>query len=486
MSRTAISRRTMLRGLGVGLGLPLLDAMIPATARAQSAATPRRMFAICNNLGLLPGEFFPSGAGIDYTPSSYLKLLEGYRQDFTVFSGVSHPNVDGGHPSDISFLTAAPHPASSSFRNTISLDQYIVERIGNQTRFPSLTLAVNTGARSLSWTGNGVAIPPEQSAAGVFRQMFIQGSPKEVEAKMAELDTGRSILDAVAGQVRDLGRSVGAADRARLDQYFTSVRELENRLQQSKGWERKPKPVVKETEPQDPASPAQYMAKVANMYRLVRLAFETDSTRSVTLMLDSVATPVVEISGVTISDGYHNLSHHGKSEAKLGQLRIIDSWHMRLLADLFKGLKDVQETAQRFWTVPWSCMAQIWATPMPTRPRTCRCSLRAAASGTPDILRSTATRTIRSRTCSFPYSNVWESRPADLRLPQARCRASKRPKHDPCRGCTIPVASGRCRVRLVRRTRCRGLRKGSAPAGRRQRQPCPAMGRKGSRVHTRP
>lgn len=342
MWNRSISRRTILRGTGVGLALPLLNAM-STTARAQSAAAPRRMFAICNNLGLLPAEFFPADAGAGYTPSNYLKILQDFRKDFTVFSGVSHPNVDGGHPADISFLTAAPHPASSSFRNTISLDQHVAEHIGNQTRFPSLTLSVNTAARSLSWTGNGVAIPPEQSAAGVFRQMFIQGSPKEVDARIAELDTGRSILDAVADQVHDLERGVGSADRARLDQYFTSVRELENRLQQSKGWERKPKPVVKEPEPQDPASPAQYMAKVANMYSLVRLAFETDSTRSVTLMLDSVSTPVVEIRGTTISDGYHNLSHHGKSEAKLAQLRIIDSWHMRLLADLLKGLKAVSE-----------------------------------------------------------------------------------------------------------------------------------------------
>ena len=342
----AISRRTILRGAGVGLALPLLNAMAPAAARAQAAAAPRRLLAICNNLGLLPDEFFPANAGPGYTPSNYLKILQEYRKDFTVFSGVSHPNVDGGHPSDISFLTAAPHPASSSFRNTISLDQYIAERIGNQTRFPSLTLAVNTGARSLSWTGNGVAIPPEQSAASVFRQMFIQGSPKEVEAKIAELDTGRSVLDAVADQVRGLERSVGAADRERLDQYFTSVRELENRMQESKGWERKPKPIVNEPEPQDPASNAQYMAKVANMYSLVRLSFESDSTRAVTLMLDSVATPVVEIKGATISDGYHNLSHHGKSDAKLAQLRIIDSWHMRLLADLFKGLKGVPENGE--------------------------------------------------------------------------------------------------------------------------------------------
>jgi len=339
--RRAISRRTLLQGVGVSLALPLLDAMAPV--RAQTSGVPRRMFGICNNLGLLPAEFFPSGEGHDYTPSPYLKILQDYRQDFTVFSGVSHPNVDGGHPSDISFLTAAPHPASSSFRNTISLDQSIAERIGNQTRFPSLTLAVNTGGRSLSWTGSGVAIPPEQSAASVFRQMFIQGTPKEVDMKIAELDTGRSILDAVAEQVRDLERNVGSHDRDRLDQYFTSVRDLENRLQASKGWERKPKPVVKEPEPRDPTSAAQYMAKVAVMYSLVRLAFETDSTRSVTLMLDSVSTPVLEIPGTTISDGYHNLSHHGKSEDKLAQLRIIDTWHMRQLADLFKGLKDVQE-----------------------------------------------------------------------------------------------------------------------------------------------
>ncbi len=339
--RRAFSRRTLLRGVGVSLALPLLDVMAPV--RAQSPGVPRRMFGICNNLGLLPAEFFPTGAGHDYTPSPYLKILQDYRDDFTVFSGVSHPNVDGGHPSDISFLTAAPHPASSSFRNTISLDQYIAERIGNQTRFPSLTLAVNTGGRSLSWTGSGVAIPPEQSAANVFRQMFIQGTPKEVDAKVAELETGRSILDAVADQVRDLERNVGSRDRDRLDQYFTSVRDLENRLQASKGWERKPKPVVKEPEPRDPTSAAQYMAKVAAIYGLVRLAFETDSTRSVTLMLDSVSTPVLEISGATISDGYHNLSHHGKSEDKLAQLRIIDTWHMRLLADLFKGLKAVQE-----------------------------------------------------------------------------------------------------------------------------------------------
>ena len=109
--RHILSRRTLLRGVGVGLSLPLLNVMATSPVCAQTTKAPRRMFGICNNLGLLPGEFFPTGTGRDYKPSSYLKILEGYRNDITVFSGVSHPNVDGGHPSDVSFLTAAPHPA---------------------------------------------------------------------------------------------------------------------------------------------------------------------------------------------------------------------------------------------------------------------------------------------------------------------------------------------------------------------------------------
>jgi hypothetical protein len=350
-TRRALSRRQFLRGTGIALSLPFLDSMLPAFARASSAsssplapnATPRRMFGICNNLGLLPDLFFPTGKGRDYVASPYLKLLESHRNDFTVLSGVSHPNVDGGHPSDISFLTAAPHPASSSFRNTISLDQYVAERIGPQTRFPSLTLAVNTNTKSLSCTGTGVAIPPEDKASEVFKQLFLQGTPEEIEAQIRELDTGRSILDAVSTQAKALQRNLGAQDRSRLDQYFTSVRDLETRLQASRGWENRPKPVVKASVPVDPASPAQYMAKVKVMYDLVKLAFETDSTRSITLMLNSVGTPVLQINGETITDDYHNLSHHGKSDDKLTQLKVLDQWHMKLLAGLFSDLKSVRE-----------------------------------------------------------------------------------------------------------------------------------------------
>jgi BMFP domain-containing protein YqiC len=351
----ALSRRRFLRGTGILLSLPLLEAMTPAFARTVKRAAdatpggkPRRMFGICNNLGLLPENFFPKAGGRDYTLSPYLEVLDGHRNDFTVFSGVSHPDVDGGHPADNCFLTAAPHPGSGGFRNTISLDQYIGERIGHLTRFPSLTLGVNVQQwlRSLSWTGSGVLIPCEEKAADVFSRMFLQGTKSETEAQVRKLETGRSILDAVAGQAKDLQRTVGPRDRDRLDQYFTSVRELEQRMAMSREWERKPKPKVNALVPLDPASPKAYMEKVRLMYDMARLAFETESTRSISLLLDSVNSPAIDIEDVKITDGYHNLSHHGKSAQKLAQLKAIDLWHMKLLAELFSQLKAVREEGE--------------------------------------------------------------------------------------------------------------------------------------------
>ena len=121
------------------------------------------MIGICNNLGVLNERFFPADAGFNYKPSSYLELIQQHRNDFTVISGTWHPFVDGGHPADNCFLTAAQHPGNGGFRNTISLDQYLAQYIGHQTRFPSMTLGVNvSGQRSLSWTNAGVLIPCEE------------------------------------------------------------------------------------------------------------------------------------------------------------------------------------------------------------------------------------------------------------------------------------------------------------------------------------
>lgn len=334
-----LSRRSVLRATGVSLGLPLLEAMRPAFAAEPEQ--PRRLLAICNNLGLLAGGFFPSEAGRGYRLSPYLQHLEPYRDEFTVFSGVSHPDVDGSHNSEVCFLTAAPHPANGGFRNTISLDQFLAEHIGVKTRYPSLTLGVNVAKaqRSLSWTGGGVMIPCEDSAAAVYRKLFLQGTAAEIERQIERLRLGQSIMDSVAGEARQLSSNLAGEDRARLDQYITGVRELERRLVLAQAWEKKPKPATAAKAPVDPADPRAYLAKVKLMYELSRLAFETDSTRLITLFLDSVNSPAIDVEGIAITDGYHNLSHHGKNESKLKQLEAIDHMHMKHLAELLGQLR---------------------------------------------------------------------------------------------------------------------------------------------------
>ena len=347
----SLTRRTFLRGVGVGISLPLLDAMLPAVATASQKSQfdvnnpPRRMLGICNNLGLLPDQFFPNASGSQYELSPYLKLLEKHRNDFTVFSGVSHPDVDGGHPADICFLTAAPHPGSGGFRNTISMDQFIAERVGHLTRFPSLTLGVNVqkGQRSLSWTGAGVLIPCEEKPSSVYKQLFLQGSQKEIQEQLQKLKVGKSVMDAVEGQTKDLVRTLGPKDRDRVDQYLTAVRELELRLAASEKWEEVPKPKTTAPAPLDPSDPKEYMEKVRLLYDMSKLALETDSTRAITLLLDSVNSPTIDVQGADIQEGYHNLSHHGKNQKKLQQLEAIDQWHMRLLDELFVNLKSVKE-----------------------------------------------------------------------------------------------------------------------------------------------
>jgi len=344
--RRSMPRRHFLRGAGVMLGLPMLDAM--QRDKSTSEEIPRRMFAVCNNLGLLDSRFFPKQTGKDYELSPYLNVLREHRNDFTVFSGVSHPDVDGSHASEVCFLTSAAHPANGGFRNSISLDQAMADQVGVKTRFPSLTLGVNVnkGQRSLTWTGSGVMIPCEDSASALYRRLFLQGSDEEVERQIARLRLGESIMDSVADHAGTLKATLGPADRDRLDQYTTGVRELERRLVLARAWERKQKPKPSRPEPKDPADSRAYMEKVRLMYEMARLAFESDSTRIITLFLDSTNSPAIDIEGVSITDGYHNLSHHGKNESKLAQLEAIDTWHMKLLAGLLNDLKSSPEGGQ--------------------------------------------------------------------------------------------------------------------------------------------
>ena len=374
-SRT-LKRRTFLRGAGVAMALPLLESMTPVFARAKQPAPPRRMFAVCNNLGLLPDRFFPKTSGREYELSPYLTELKAYREDFTVLSGVSHPGVDGSHSSDVSFLTCAPHPGGGGFRNSISLDQFIAAKIGHLTRLPSISLGVNAsvGRRSLSWTDAGVLIPCENRASSVYRKLFLQGSEDEIERQVRKLQLGESIMDTLAQESKSLTRRLSAADRDRLDQYTTAVREAEQRLVMARAWERKPKPkpAAPAGMPNDPSNRNAFMQMTRLMYQMARLAFQTDSTRNITLLMDGNNSPAIKVTGTKITDGYHNLSHHGMNPDKLAQLDAIDREQMKLFGELIRDLKNVEEAEGNLL----QNTVAISVTPTSTPRLTCRYSSR--------------------------------------------------------------------------------------------------------------
>lgn len=344
------SRRRFLRGAGVTLALPLLECMTPVFSRAAQVAAPRRMLIISNNLGFLPKPFFPTATGRDYELTPTLAPLAEVRREFSIFSGMSHPDVNGGHSAENCFLTAARGPTKSGFRNQISLDQYAVEKLGQLTRFPSLNLGVNIDKanRSLSWTRDGVLLPAEDSAPALFRRMFIQGDPETVKKQLNRLDERGSILDTLRDQMGGMNRGLGSEDRSRLDQYLTSVREVEERLVTAREWELKPKPATTQAEPEDIQDKKRIFEKLELMLAMSQLAFESDSTRIVTLMVDAFATPAFKIQGEeNTTEGYHGLSHHGQAPDKVKQLAHADRQQMVILANLIQSLASKKEDSAR-------------------------------------------------------------------------------------------------------------------------------------------
>lgn len=337
MKTHLLSRRTFLRGAGVTLALPLLEAM--SSLRAAAATAPRRMICINTTLGLHTPNLFPEKAGRDFELTPYLEPLADFRKDFTVFSGLSHPEVDGGHPAELCYLTAAPHPRADNFKNTISLDQFAIEKLVPDTRFGSLTLA-SSSSRGLSFTRSGVPIPAEERPSRVFKNMFVDGTANEVNAQVQRLKQGQSIMDTVLEEAKDFQRGLGQPDRDKLDEYFTSVREVELRMVKAQDWALRPKPKVDAKPPTDIASSVEVPARVRLMIDIMHLALQTDSTRYITFALNGLnAVPVIP--GVT--QDWHNLSHHGQDPAKLAELKVVELQQMKLLGELLAKLKGTQE-----------------------------------------------------------------------------------------------------------------------------------------------
>lgn len=340
---TPVSRRFTLRASGVALSLPLLDAMCPAFGH-DGMEQPRRMVLICNALGLHPASLFPETAGTDYENTEYLELLREHRNEFTLFSGLSHPDQNGKEPHDteMTFLTAAINPGLGGFRNTISVDQVAATNLGYVTRFPSMTLGSNT-QESQSYDSNGVMLPADCRPSQVFAKLFLAGSPEERRRQKRNLTEGRSILDAVGDQTRALNGRVGRGDRTQLDAYFSAIRAAEQELAAADAWLDRPKPHVRAETPPDIPEPSELLGRIRLQLNLIPLMLHTDSTRVVSVMIQDHGV-VPNIAGVEAE--HHNLSHHGQDPDKIAQLKIIESGILSTFSSFLTqlGQRTAQET----------------------------------------------------------------------------------------------------------------------------------------------
>ena len=350
MRKLALSRRTVLRGMGATLALPLLDAMVPAfTATAQTAASPTRRFgAIFVPLGERPGFWTPAQVGRNFEMSTILKPLEAYRDHMTVVSDLCTPR-DGHAVTVAAWLTgslAKQTIAEDVYANT-SIDQVIASKIAGETVFPSLEIATEdfTGyiggcdtqfacayMNTITWKTPTTPLPMEINPRLVFERLF--GQPGTSAQRLERLRRNRSILDSVTEDVSDLERGLGARDRSRLTEYLDHVREIEQRI------ERAEKQAATEVRvPDAPIGvPDSFEDHVGLLYDLIVLAFQTDTTRVFTFMKSRDASQRV-YPEIGITEPHHSMSHHGNDPEKIANLVKLNTWHVSLFGKFIERLK---------------------------------------------------------------------------------------------------------------------------------------------------
>ena len=331
-STPVIDRRHFLRGLGVSLALPAFNSLDVGFAATAPKADPRRLICIGNHLGFWPDGLFPKAAGRDYAMSQTLTPLAAHRSDFTVFSNLDH-GVKGGHGGVHAFLTGVKKEESAGFpEKNISIDQVAAEHVGSATRYPSITAGIG-GGTDMCWNRAGVGIPPLNNPARLFDALFVEASDGAKAVERERLMHRASVLDALRESAKQMAGYLDASDRSKLDQYLTSVRDVERRLQMSKDWLGKPKPKspIKPVEDED----RMQIEEVPLFLDLMALALQTDSTRVTTFELPlNFHTADLDVGS------YHGLSHHGKAEGALAQLQVVEKYLMTQFAHLFDKLKE--------------------------------------------------------------------------------------------------------------------------------------------------
>jgi len=351
VTRRSIPRRTMLRGLGATLALPLLDAMVPAlTVTARTAAAPTRRFgAVFIPMGERPSHWTPKTTGRDFEFSPILQPLESFRDSLTVVSNVDRP-LQGTHAvSSGTWLTgsAPKRTEAEDFVAGTSLDQIIAKEIGRDTVFTSLEIGTEdltgyVGAcdvgyscaymNTISWKSPTTPMPLETNPRVVFERMF--GRPGSTEERVARMRQNRSILDSVRGDVSSLERGLGARDRVRLDQYLDHVREIEGRIQRAE--KHATTDVILPAAPV--GIPDSWAEHAGVMFDLMALAWEADLTRVFSFMLNREASQLV-FPDIGLSEPWHHVSHHGNEPEKLAMLVKVNIWQISLFGKFLERLR---------------------------------------------------------------------------------------------------------------------------------------------------
>lgn len=318
------SRRHFLKATGVSLALPALESLSAPLPDARGKAC--RLVCVGTYLGFYQPAFFPKQTGRDYELSTLLKPLEDHRNDFTVFSGLDH-RAPNGHNAWNNFL-CGQNP------NSYSLDQQVADRIGQDSRFPSLQLSAGKSSRTMSHTRQGVALPMILRPSVLYNKLF--ASPEDRARNEYMLRSGHSSLDAVLEEARRLQNNVSAADKAKLAEYFESLREVEKRMMRQIEAIDEPVPETDYRLPDfDPVAPTLQLEAETLMYDLMALALETDSTQVISLFIGGLG-QVFTIEGETLQAGYHALSHHGNDPDAIADLIKVETEHMKRF-DRFLG-----------------------------------------------------------------------------------------------------------------------------------------------------
>ena len=340
MVETGCDRRTFLRGSGVGLALPMLESATAFQPQEPPTGKPAQRFvAIGTYLGFHTPSWFPKEPGKGYEISEVLQPVERHRERFTLLSGLDH-RAPNGHANWRNFLTGSGSPR-------VSLDQLIAAEVGDRTRFSSLQLTCGSANASgqISFTREGVPLPMIGRPSVVFSHLFSSDSDKA--RKRYVLESGRSVLDLVLEEARSLERRVGNADRQKLGEYFSSVRELESKIQKRREWLDRPAPKVDYKLPQfDPVAADLSLECETIMYDLMALTLETDSTRVITLLVPG-AGQVFTIDGEKLIAGYHGLSHHGHDPGKIAEFNRIGREHVTRFGRFLDQLNEKKDARGR-------------------------------------------------------------------------------------------------------------------------------------------